>query len=217
MLYELAGGLLNWLVYANSPPMCGGLFTAAPTPAQLEHFWQESDLVHLPSLAAAIRATPSPLMNDIYDMEPLAAAGAAEEAAWVAWGGRGLLLGDAAHPTSPHRGMGSNMAVEDAHVLVSLLYADGVTVEEAAVAYAKIRAPLTARVVRHSRALGRLKNSLDGQVEHGHRRGDEKTASWASIGSETFAALAEVEEWGAVADLAGLVQQQLAALRSVPL
>ena len=51
----------------------------------------------------------------LYDREAL------DSENWVSIGGRCVLVGDAAHPTSPHLGQGANQALEDCWWLTELL------------------------------------------------------------------------------------------------
>ncbi|GGR69529.1 FAD-dependent oxidoreductase [Nocardioides luteus] len=75
--------------------------------------------------------------------------------------GRVVLLGDAAHATTPNLGQGACAAIEDAAVLAAQL--DGhARIADALVAYDRIRRPATQRLVRASRLVGAL-----GQVENG--------------------------------------------------
>lgn len=92
------------------------------------------------------------LWNDILDVKPLAC---------FAFG-RVLLLGDAAHATTPNLGQGAGMAVEDAAVLARCL-SETADVTQAFRRFEQRRRPRTARVVSTSWHLGRvgqLENSL---------------------------------------------------------
>ena len=108
----------------------------------LERFqdWQEP-------VKAAIGATEEAeiLRNDIYDREPSKRWGA----------GRVTLLGDAAHPMTPHLGQGACQAIEDAVVLADSLSKEK-DVASAPSLYESMRIPRTNRVVRQSRRIGRL-------------------------------------------------------------
>ncbi|MGW1075989.1 FAD-dependent monooxygenase [Streptomyces sp. NPDC002537] len=70
--------------------------------------------------------------------------------------GRVALLGDAAHPMTPHLGQGGCQAVEDAVVLAHLLAATDGDVVRALPAYTGQRLPRTMDVVRRSARVGRL-------------------------------------------------------------
>jgi 2-polyprenyl-6-methoxyphenol hydroxylase-like FAD-dependent oxidoreductase len=67
--------------------------------------------------------------------------------------GRVLLLGDAAHASTPFMGQGGAMAVEDAVVLTRLL-ADGSDVDEALAEFSRIRPPVCQFVQDVSRQVG---------------------------------------------------------------
>ncbi|MEU6137895.1 FAD-dependent oxidoreductase [Nocardioides sp. NPDC047086] len=75
--------------------------------------------------------------------------------------GRVVLLGDAAHATTPNLGQGACAAIEDAAVLAAQLTGHA-RIESALVAYDRTRRPATQRLVRASRLVGAL-----GQVENG--------------------------------------------------
>jgi 2-polyprenyl-6-methoxyphenol hydroxylase-like FAD-dependent oxidoreductase len=95
--------------------------------------------------------------DDLYDREPLSGS----------WGrGRVTLLGDAAHPSTPNLGQGACQAIEDAMVLARCLkeVEDTSTshgVPSALRRYEDLRRERTARIVRRSRAVGRI-----GQIEN---------------------------------------------------
>jgi 2-polyprenyl-6-methoxyphenol hydroxylase-like FAD-dependent oxidoreductase len=72
-----------------------------------------------------------------------------------------VLLGDAAHATTPHLASGAGMAVEDALVLAEELSHGERPVEENLAAYSRRRFPRCRHVVENSLAIGRL------QLEHG--------------------------------------------------
>ena len=90
------------------------------------------------------------LHTDLFDRDPV-----------ERWGvGRTTLLGDAAHPMTPHLGQGACQAIEDAAVLAdSLRSADGADgVAGALRAYEARRVGRTGDVVRMSRRVGRVMN-----------------------------------------------------------
>ncbi|MGA5131066.1 FAD-dependent monooxygenase [Streptomyces olivoreticuli] len=70
--------------------------------------------------------------------------------------GRVALLGDAAHPMTPHLGQGGCQAVEDAVVLAHLLAGADGDPARALPAYTRQRLPRTMDVVRRSARVGRL-------------------------------------------------------------
>jgi 2-polyprenyl-6-methoxyphenol hydroxylase-like FAD-dependent oxidoreductase len=73
-----------------------------------------------------------------------------EQAVWQR--GRVVLIGDAAHASSPMMGQGGCMAMEDAWVLAAELRA-APSVEQALHAYVRRRTPRVAWVQQHSRAV----------------------------------------------------------------
>ena len=91
-----------------------------------------------------IKATPDEafLHHDLSDIKPLSQ--------FVF--GRIVLLGDAAHATTPNMGQGAGQAIEDAVVLAGLIEQSGL--EQALVRYEKIRIPHTRKVIRLSRSIG---------------------------------------------------------------
>lgn len=79
------------------------------------------------------------------------------EAATTFRKGSVVLLGDAAHATTPHQGAGAGQAVEDALFLAGLLEKaskEGISFAEAFEIYDSVRRPRTQRVVSTSRACG---------------------------------------------------------------
>jgi 2-polyprenyl-6-methoxyphenol hydroxylase-like FAD-dependent oxidoreductase len=66
-----------------------------------------------------------------------------------------VVVGDAAHPTTPNLGQGANMAIDDGLVLARALR-DAPTVEAGLAAYEAARYARTARIVEQSRRFGEL-------------------------------------------------------------
>lgn len=98
----------------------------------------------VPALIAATDAAGM-LRTDMYDLPRLPS--------WHR--GRVVLLGDAAHATTPNLGQGGAQAVEDAYVLAEQLAAHAGP-EAAFAAYRRIREPKARVVVDRSRQLGRI-------------------------------------------------------------
>lgn len=84
------------------------------------------------------------LLNDIYDLKPLKT--------FVYQ--RAILLGDAAHATTPNMGQGAGQAMEDAIVLANCL--QSYSFEEALQRYDKLRVKHTKKVIKRSRKIGKL-------------------------------------------------------------
>jgi 2-polyprenyl-6-methoxyphenol hydroxylase-like FAD-dependent oxidoreductase len=101
----------------------------------------------IPALIEATDASAI-LYNDICDREPVRR-----------WGeGRVTLMGDAAHPTTPHLGQGACQAIEDAVVIARRLaqLVDGGDVAGTLRAYEAERYDRTAAIVYDSRKLGKM-------------------------------------------------------------
>jgi 2-polyprenyl-6-methoxyphenol hydroxylase-like FAD-dependent oxidoreductase len=85
------------------------------------------------------------LRNDIIDRSP--------NANWTS--GRVVLIGDAAHSTTPNLGQGGCMAIEDAVVLARRLKRHA-NLETGLAGYVAERAPRTSRIVKESWRFGRI-------------------------------------------------------------
>ncbi|HEX3772808.1 MAG TPA: FAD-dependent monooxygenase [Polyangiaceae bacterium] len=98
-------------------------------------------------LAEAIAATPAEaiLQNDLVDRPPTKRYAR----------GRVVLVGDAAHPTTPNLGQGANMAIDDAIVLARALR-DENSVEAAFDRYRRERLSRTRKIVERSWSFGRM-------------------------------------------------------------
>lgn len=98
-------------------------------------------------LPDAISATPNDaiLQNDLVDRVPARR--------YVA--GRVVLVGDAAHPTTPNLGQGANMAIDDAIVLARALRQEP-DLETALVRYERERLSRATLVVQRSWTFGRM-------------------------------------------------------------
>ncbi|MBI3269345.1 MAG: FAD-dependent monooxygenase [Planctomycetes bacterium] len=89
------------------------------------------------------------LRIDVYDRDPVRSWGA----------GRAVLLGDAAHPSTPNLGQGATLALEDALVLADALRA-APDLAAGLASYVERRRERTSQVVLRARRIGRM-----GQLE----------------------------------------------------
>ena len=85
------------------------------------------------------------IWNDIVDIKPF------KRFAF----GKILLMGDAAHATTPNMGQGACMAIEDAAILANMI-SDSHSVDEAFVAFERKRIHRTTTIVKESWQLGRI-------------------------------------------------------------
>lgn len=135
-----------WFATANAP--AGISQTAAERKSFLRqrfHGW------HHP-VELLLESTPAEeiLHNDIYDLKPL-----------ERWSeGRVVLLGDAAHPTTPNMGQGACMAIESSLVLARCLLREG-DLSRALRSYETARMSRTKWITDQSWKIGRI-----GQLEN---------------------------------------------------
>ena len=132
----LPGDRVYWYATANAPQ--GERGDEAAILAKAFTGWADP----VPELIAT---TPPAaiLRNDCIDRRP--------DPKWVS--GRVVLVGDAAHPTTPNLGQGGCMAIEDAVVLARHLRTD-VPIPERLAAFAAERYPRTTAINRESWRLG---------------------------------------------------------------
>jgi 2-polyprenyl-6-methoxyphenol hydroxylase-like FAD-dependent oxidoreductase len=97
-------------------------------------------------LGAAVEATPQEAIvrTEAWDLAPMTT--------WI--DGRVVLLGDAAHATTPFAAMGACMAIEDASLLGRLLLEQ--PWEQALPQYERERKKRAEEVVKHGRTMGRI-------------------------------------------------------------
>jgi len=138
--YDMGGGRCYW--WATSPLPAG---THVPEAARSEYL-QERFADWPYGLPALFARTPSEriLQNDIFDRAPAPT--------WHRQ--RVVLMGDAAHPTTPNLGQGACLAIEDAVVLARTI-ARSSEHESALAQYYRVRASRTARITRLSHWWGR--------------------------------------------------------------
>lgn len=117
----------------------------------VQKMYQESQNIWVPELVRVMKETKDPFLNFIYDGDPL------EKISWE----NVVLVGDAAHPTTPHGLRSTNMSVLDAAVLGKCLAKWGAeNLQSALGEYQTIRLPVISKQVLHARRLGRIKQGL---------------------------------------------------------
>ncbi|KAH7524720.1 uncharacterized protein LOC107421255 [Ziziphus jujuba] len=167
VIYELPNKRLNWIWYINQPEpqLKGNSVTMKVSDDMIEKMHQEAENVWVPELVTIIKQTKEPFLNVIYDSDPL------DQLVWD----NVVLIGDAAHPTTPHGLRSTNMSLLDAAVLGTCLEKWGPeNLHSALQEYQSIRLPVVSQQVLHSRRVGRIKQGLG---LHDRRPFDPKTAS----------------------------------------
>ncbi|GAA4433954.1 FAD-dependent monooxygenase [Pontibacter saemangeumensis] len=137
----LPHGSIYWYACINAPE--NDTHMRQMTPEQLSRHFAG---VHPPVAQVLAAAKPGQLLwNDIADLKPL------RQFVY----NRVVLLGDAAHATTPNMGQGACQAIEDAVVLGQCLRQEPV-LEIALKQYEQRRLARTAKVIRLSRLLGQV-------------------------------------------------------------
>ncbi|KAK9273601.1 hypothetical protein L1049_018411 [Liquidambar formosana] len=153
VLYELLNKRINWIWYVNQPEpeMKGNSVTMKVRGDMIQKMHQEAEKVWVPEFAQVMKETKEPFINVIYDSDPL------EKIFWD----NVVLIGDAAHPTTPHGVRSTNMSILDAEVLGKCLKKWGAdNLHSALEEYQSTRLPVTSKQVLHSRRVGRIKQGL---------------------------------------------------------
>ncbi|XVE98554.1 hypothetical protein REPUB_Repub03eG0115900 [Reevesia pubescens] len=153
-LYELPNKRLNWIFYVNQPEpeLKRNSVTMRVSEDMIIKIIQEAEKVWVPEFVRVMKETKNPFLNAIYDCDPLIQ---------IFWDNV-VLIGDAAHPTSPHCLRSTNMSILDAAVLGKCLEKWGVeNLQSALEAYQSIRLPVASKQVLYSRQLGQIKQGLD--------------------------------------------------------
>lgn len=167
VLYELPRKKLNWIWYINQPVpgRKGNSVTMKVSDDMIRKMHQEAEKIWDPALVRVVKETEEPFINVIYDSDPL------EQLFWD----NVVLVGDAAHPTTPHGLRSTNMSLLDAAVLGACLDKWGrEKLESALEEYQSTRLPVVAKQVLHSRQMGRIKQGL---VFDNRKLFDPKTAT----------------------------------------
>lgn len=117
----------------------------------VQEMLRKADKVWVPELVRVMKETEDPFLNFIYDSDPL------EQIFWD----NVVLVGDAAHPTTPHGLRSTNMSVLDAAVLGKCVAKWGAeNLQSALREYQSIRLPVVSKQVLHARRMGRIKQGL---------------------------------------------------------
>ncbi|GAA4023662.1 FAD-dependent monooxygenase [Hymenobacter glaciei] len=144
----LANGQVYWFACLNSPEPNNPRFRDFRVADLQRQFAAMPQPV--PELLA-LTTDAQLLWNDILDLKPL------RNFAF----GRVLLLGDAAHATTPNMGQGAGQAIEDALALARSLHLHPTNINAAFQAFEARRRPRTTRIVEQSWLMGRI-----GQLEN---------------------------------------------------
>uniref|UniRef100_A0A6V7QPV5 FAD-binding domain-containing protein n=1 Tax=Ananas comosus var. bracteatus TaxID=296719 RepID=A0A6V7QPV5_ANACO len=171
VIYELKNKRLNWIWYINrpEPKLKGNSVTMKVSNSMIEAMHEEAEKLWVPELARVMKETKEPFVNVIYDSDPL------QKLFW----GNVVLVGDAAHPTTPHGLRSTNMSILDAETLGNCLKKWGFeNLRRALEEYEAVRLPVVSKQVIHSRKLGRMKQGL---VIHDQKSFDLRTATSEEI------------------------------------
>ncbi len=136
----LSDGRVYWYATVNAKPKDASLRDNADAVSSLF-----LDFPELVSLAIKKTAENRMIRNDIYDFPPVSK---------YAFGNV-LLLGDAAHATTPNMGQGACMAIEDAAVLMNCLSKSS-DISDAFNTFSAKRLKRTRKIVETSYSLGRI-------------------------------------------------------------
>jgi len=152
--FELGGGFINWNIFLqrSEPYAEPGHVTTIPDDELMKKLKLDTKDVISPILAGLVTSTKNPYLHDIFDADP--------PNTFVNKGKNVVLVGDAAHPTTPHAQRGANMTIQDSYVLAKCLSTSGMDLNHALQYYDEVRVPEAARSVYLARHLGRVKNGL---------------------------------------------------------
>ncbi|KAL5729489.1 hypothetical protein ACHQM5_002432 [Ranunculus cassubicifolius] len=153
VLYELKNKRMNWIWYVNNPEpeLKGNSVTMKVSSEMIEKMHKEAEKVWNPELARLMKETTEPFINVIYDSDPL------QQIVWD----NVVLIGDAAHPTTPNGLRSTNMSILDAAVLGECLEKWGSRdVVLALNEFQSLRLPVVSKQVLHSRKMGIIKQGI---------------------------------------------------------
>ncbi|KAL7225125.1 hypothetical protein ACSBR1_020433 [Camellia fascicularis] len=108
MLFELLHKKINWIWYVNrpEPELERNSVTMKVSNDMIKEMYEEAEKVWVPEMVKLMKETEEPFINVIYDCDPL------EQIVWD----NAVLVGDAAHPISPHSSRSTNMEMLHAAV-----------------------------------------------------------------------------------------------------
>ncbi|KAK3438207.1 hypothetical protein EUGRSUZ_C02829 [Eucalyptus grandis] len=130
----------------------GNSVTMKVSDEMIQKMYQDAEKIWHPTFVQVMRETKEPFVNAIYDCDP------PERIVWD----NVVLVGDAAHPTTPHSSRSTNMSILDAAVLGRCLEKLGSENLTAALEeYQSIRLPVASKQVLHARRVGRIKQGLE--------------------------------------------------------
>ncbi|ESR63757.1 hypothetical protein CICLE_v10010533mg [Citrus x clementina] len=153
VLDELMYKRLNWIWFISQPEpqLKGDSATMKVSSDMIKKMHQEAEKIWVPEFARVIKETKEPFLNLIYDCDPLTQ---------LYWDNV-VLIGDAAHPITPHCARSTNMAIADAAVLGKCLERWGPeNLHSALEEHQSVRLPVTTKQVLHSRRVGQIKLGL---------------------------------------------------------
>ncbi|KAL9440110.1 hypothetical protein AB3S75_018883 [Citrus x aurantiifolia] len=153
VLDELMYKRLNWIWFISQPEpqLKGDSATMKVSSDMIKKMHQEAEKIWVPEFARVIKETKEPFLNLIYDCDPLTQ---------IYWDNV-VLIGDAAHPITPHCARSTNMAIADAAVLGKCLEKWGPeNLHSALEEHQSVRLPVTTKQVLHSRRVGQIKLGL---------------------------------------------------------
>ncbi|XP_065851431.1 uncharacterized protein [Euphorbia lathyris] len=153
VLYQLPNKKLNWIWYVHQPEpvLKGNSVTQKVNLEMINNMYQQAENVWPSEFVKVIKDTKEPFLNFIYDSDPL------QQIVWD----NVILIGDAAHPTTPHGVRSTNMSIVDAAVLGKCIKKWGLEKLPCALdEYQSLRLPVTSMQVLHSRRMGRIKQGL---------------------------------------------------------
>ncbi|XP_022951856.1 uncharacterized protein LOC111454588 isoform X1 [Cucurbita moschata] len=152
-MFEVPKKKINWIWYVNQPEpqIKGRSMTMKVNEEMVRRLHEQANEIWVPEFANVVRETKDPFINAIYDCDPL------EQLVWD----NVVLVGEAAHPITPHCGRSTNMSILDAAVLGKCLQKWGAEDLNSALAeYQSLRLPIISEQVLHSRHVGRIKQGL---------------------------------------------------------